>query len=884
MEYTHGVPRAAARTIITAGLLIAAVSASLAHQGRPLGQSGPGPERSGWPPAQTLVRYPAEIELPQDLLTQEGLRRSHPGVGEFLKRHPAWSATVDPYSGSIERAFGDGVPLEPGEAGEAEAARGFLRHHGALLAGGLDLSESSLVFNEDLSRPLAGAGTRIAHFDLRRDDIPVLGAGVTLGIRDGMVFYISTSSLRPVATSPVAKLTSGQAVERLEAHLERAGADPGPLSLQKEAQLAFYPTLEQHGVSRMMRYRLIWILNVKPEAAPFYLSHIAYVDAHDGDVLALFPEALNIGACVSDPGQTKGTVIGGIRPNRADDAEVLRQLPFAQVQVGNVKLSCDVNGHYPYVGGPASSQINGQFFRSHCDTCQTPAQPSAPADETGRIDFGVGGVSEMPVSGNGRSTAADRTAYYHLNQTRRLLGKWNNAFFDEIDTYVNILDFCNAFSSGYLLGFFTGDPACHNTGEIRNVVEHELGHTWDRFDGTGITSGSTSEWKGDVLALLSGGDSCVGESFFLTGGPTSACSGVRDIDEKAPGRTDHPLTPAVCPTCATLTRTVNGCGGGTHCQGEIIGQASWHLLNNLLTGTDYITGASLGAGNGALPVEQARWILERLLIGGGPPMVTFNPLAAGVSVYDALMLIDDEDGNLANGTPHAAYINAAFSHHELQEAPLIADAAACAPLSDPIVSAVVDRDAATGLPAVRLTWTPVGGATNFDVLRNERAGDAFFPIAQNVAAGPILDTGVQVGVTYRYLVAAVRKTGCAEVSPGANVATVAVVPPELRVFGHVFSEAPVGADGDGRIEPGERARVQVTLRETGGGSPATGVSALVTSDSPASPMTLGGPVGFGTVPSGGTAPGASAYEVFVGPSEPCGASIPLALSATGNEG
>ena len=109
-------------------------------------------------------------------------------------------------------------------------------------------------------------------------------------------------------------------------------------------------------------------------------------------------------------------------------------------------------------------------------------------------------------------------------------------------------------------------------------------------------------------------------------------------------------------------------------------------------------------------------------------MQVFNPASAGVSVYDAVMLMDDDDANLANGTPHAAYINSAFSHHGLAETPLVADSADCPALSDPIVSAAIDRDPSTGQPQVRIGWTPVGGATNFDVYRNTRAGDAFLPL------------------------------------------------------------------------------------------------------------------------------------------------------------
>ncbi len=847
----------------------------------------------GWPPDPALVRYPDEILLSEDPAVQETLRRTHAGVRDFLQKQPSWKATVDPFTQGVDRAFGDGLAMsaaDPTTAGKPDAyerpGREFVQRFRGLFNASLDLSPSSLVFNEKSSVQLPDPSARVVQFDLFKDGLAVLGAGLTMAMRDERIFFVSTSALGPVAVSSSPRLDADGALDAVKAYLQSGGALVSSLSLQREPSLAFFPRVEPAGATSVLRHHLIWILQVKPDDAPFYEGYIAYVDASDGEVLALFPEAQNAGSCSADPQQAHGTVQGGVRPNRADDVEVVLNFPFARVNVGGTLVSTDLNGRYPYPGGPASSGLQGEFFRAHCDNCVAPVgQPSASAGETGLISFGIGGASGgSPVAGNGTSTPADRSTFYHLNQTRMLLQKWDNAFFDEIDPFVNILDTCNAFSAGYMLGFFPSGAGCRNSGEIRDVVQHELGHTWDRLDGNGITDSPTSEWKGDVMALTMGGDSCVGESFFLSGGPTTSCSGVRDIDEKAAGRTDHPLTPAVCPTCATLTRTVNGCFGEVHCVGEIPGQASWHLLRNLLAGADDITGAALPAGNPALSAEQARWVLERLLIAGGPPMQTFNPNATGTSIYDVIMLADDDDGNLANGTPHAAYVNAAFSHHQIAENPLVGDSADCAALSDPIVSAIVDRDAATGLPSVRITWTPVGGATTFDVYRNTRAGDAFLQIARDVSAGPVVDAGVQSGVTYRYFVAAVRKTGCAAISPGANVTAVAVAPAELRVFSKVVTEVPGGSDGDGRIEPGERVSVQIMLQETGGAASATGVTASLTSGSIFSPITAAGPVSFGTVPAGGTTAGSAAFEVFVGPSEACGGRVHLIVSATGNEG
>ena len=885
-------------------LVVLAATATLVSPLEPL-PAGP----AGWPPDPSLLRYPEGIRVPQDPIRQQAWVHGHAGLREFLRLRPGWRATLDPSAGGLDRAVGDGIEIDlPDDGSDAleAGARAFLARHRGLLAAGIpveagrDAAGMELMFDQEASRPLAVPGARLVRMSLQKDGLPVLGAGISLGMRDGRVVLISTVALHPAAGSSNPRVTAEEALEAVAAYL--APSDPDRLALRsaQEPALAFYPRLETRGASDALAHHLVWILRVNPEAEHPLLAHIAYVDARDARVLALFPEAQSVGTCEADPAEARAAVSGGVRPNGALDAEVIVNFPFVRVNVDGIPVTADLNGRYPYTGGTVSCALQGEAFEMHCAQCAQPSQPLspdpiAPPVESGDISFGTGGGSGPPtVIGNGTSTPADRSAYFHLNQTRWLLDKWDNANFEQLEGYVNLttpqLMACNAFSASYMVGFLPQAGNCRNAGEIRDVVAHELGHTWDRFDGNdiaaGLGAGSASEWKGDMMALFTGGDACVGESFRISGGPSTACNGVRDIDEKAAGRTDHVLTPAVCPTCATLKRTSHDCpiGNAPHCYGQIPGQAAWHLLKNLSTGTDYITGAALPAGNPGFSAEQARWLLERLIIAGGAPGQTWDPTEAGVSIYDTMILVDDNDANLANGTPHAAYINAALAHHEIAEAPAVPDAANCSPLLDPAVSATLEADAATGLPSVRLEWTPAGGATNFDVYRNTRAGDAFLPIAQDVAAGPVIDRGVRVGTTYRYLVAAVRKSGCAAMSPGANVVAVAVTPASLRIASRLLTEVPGASDGDGRIEPGERISVQVTLAESGAAAAATAVTAVVTSASDLSPVTSAGPVSFGTVPAGGSSAGAAPFEVFVGPSEPCGGRVHLVLSASGNEG
>ncbi len=871
----HGAPRPLTKLLLAA-LLAAGVGVTV-----PLARGA----SAGWPPDSSLVRYPEAIRLPMSPAGQQALRAGQAGTRDFLRGHPQWRATVDPFAGGIDRAFGDGLPLSPDPSASPEVtARRFLSSHAALWNAGVGGPSARLVYDEAGSGPLGETGARVVHFGLEKDGLTVLGAGLSLGVRDDRVSLITTSALAPVTTSSHPKLSPEEALAQVSLY---AGVTSGDvLSTRREPSLAFYPRLESHGAASVLKHHLVWVLEAKPEEAPFYEWYIAWVDAVDGEVLAFFPEASSAGTCMADPESATSTVSGGVRPDRATDAETIVNFPFARVTVDGVLRSAGLNGRFPYTSGSVSSILTGDYFRVHCDNCTQPVQPAASGDESGDVSFGTGGASSpTPVFGNGTSTPADRAAYYHLNNARLLLDKWDNAFFDDIEAFVNIQDYCNAFSSSYMLGFFISGAGCRNSGEIRDVVQHELGHTWDRFDGNGITNGGMSEWKGDTVALLFGGDSCVAESFHvITGGPTTTCSGVRDLDEKAAGRTDHPLTTSICPTCATLTRTSNNCGTGVHCLGEIAGQATWHLLQDLLTGQEYISGAALAGSNPALPPEEARWLMERLFISGGPPMQTWDPTAAGVSAYDAITLVDDDDGNLANGTPHAAYINEAFAHHGIDETPQVPDSANCAPLSDPVVTTSLDSDPVTGLPRVVIDWTPVGGATDFDVLRNTAAGEAFLPLAQDVASGPVYDVGVRPGSTYRYFVAAVRKSGCAAISEGANVVSVTVDQPTLRVGSRTITEVPGESDGDGLIEPGERVAVDLTLAEIGGTAPATGVTASVIGTDPASPVTNPGPVDFGTIPAGGTAPGMTTFEVFVGPDEPCGGRVHIQVNASGAEG
>src|SRR5206468_6248757 len=90
--------------------------------------------------------------------------------------------------------------------------------------------------------------------------------------------------------------------------------------------------------------------------------------------------------------------------------------------------------------------------------------------------------------------------------------------------------------------------------------------------------------------------------------------------------------------------------------------------------------------------------------------------------FTKMRSIDDDDGNLSNGTPHAAAIFAAFNRHKIA-CGAAGDASnqntsACPGLPAPTLSATA------GSNSVTLSWTTVPGAASYNVLRNDAGCDA----------------------------------------------------------------------------------------------------------------------------------------------------------------
>jgi len=221
---------------------------------------------------------------------------------------------------------------------------------------------------------------------------------------------------------------------------------------------------------------------------------------------------------------------------------------------------------------------------------------------------------------------AQLTTYAHLlavkNYVRTIAPDldWLNG---SILATVNIDDECNAMSDGDSVYFLRGGDFCENTGRMSDVIYHEFGHSVHNqsiVPGVGAFEGALSEGISDYLAATMVDDSGMGRGFFYTE------EALRELDPDG------------------FEWTYPEDNGEIHDAGRIIGGTLWDLRNVLM--------AKYGPEEGKRRTDVIWYEGTRRAID--------MP-----SMYGAALLANDDDGNLANGTPDACEINQVFGAHGL---------------------------------------------------------------------------------------------------------------------------------------------------------------------------------------------------------------------------
>lgn len=299
--------------------------------------------------------------------------------------------------------------------------------------------------------------------------------------------------------------------------------------------------------------------------------------------------------------------------------------PNMRIQIGATNFYTDENGNLDYTFPPgipvtvnATAYLEGQYSRVYIgETGNT--VPSFPVSI-------VPGSSEITVPA-GAASITQFSAFYHVTQQHNFMKSWIPAMtimdFPMV-TRVDITDgSCNAFYDGSV-NFYAQGGGCYASALFNDIIFHEYGHGINYyfydFKGGDFNNGSLGEGYADVWGLGHTEYPILAKGFNMG----NVNSSIRRYD----------INPKVYPQDLT---------GQVHDNGEIIAGAWWDL--GVQIGVQEMFNIFINSHDG-VPMRP-----------DGQEGTLYSDI-----LFEAL-IADDDNGNIADGTPNSIAIIDNFALH-----------------------------------------------------------------------------------------------------------------------------------------------------------------------------------------------------------------------------
>jgi uncharacterized protein (TIGR03382 family) len=543
----------------------------------------------------------------------------HPAWAEFLAHERGiWRSIWDADTGVPLRIYGSGIAA-PGavkSAAHAERyARLYLQRHLALLAPGASADDFAQVSNR------VDRGVRTVAFAQYHRGVPVLGGQVSFVFKQNRLVVIGSEALphidvhaAPRDAAPRAAVSDGEAERGALEWIRRDfGDDARVLAIEEPVVVPIVRAASA------------------PDAGDASISYTTAL------VVVVETEARR-GRWQVFVHATTGQPVARRQMLRFATAQVLYNTPqrwpggprldypalHSSITVNGGSQITGTEGHITWAGTDAASvttTVTGPFVQI--------INAAGDLASASRTAFD-GDALTWPDTGS-EFTDAQITAFIHANIAKEYARSLDPdlAWLETpMQTTVNIDEVCNAYSDGDTINFFRQGSiqgfTCGNTAQLPDVVYHEFGHSLhgqSYIPGMGAFEYAFSEGLSDYYAATLTDDPAMGRGFLLTDDP------LRHIDP--PGRE------------ATWPDDVHQ---DPHVTGLIFAGAMWDLRKELIA----VMGKQAGVAHA-----------DRLLYAA------VQRAADIPSTYPAILAEDDDDGNLANGTPNQCLIDRAFSSHGL---------------------------------------------------------------------------------------------------------------------------------------------------------------------------------------------------------------------------
>lgn len=517
----------------------------------------------------------------------------------------SWQSAWDHSTQTPLRLWGSGLPA-PGAMASPAAAEAFARQvlekHLALLAPGAAASDFRLVSND------YDGDIRTLGFVQTFQGMDVIGGQVSFRFKNDRLAVIASEAL-PNIQADVPDRRSRAATSRMRQQVASELTGLGlPASAQVAAVAGGEPVLLPIiGDSSILGYRVVVPHQIEGGDAGRW---IAYADARTGETVGLVSQSFYASGKLTYR-------VNKRHPSSPDRIDV--PASRMNVVVGGVAVTTGDDGSITWAGNGAQSLVPS------VSGSRVVAVNKTGALATANLNIAADGTTVWESAS--ATDDAQLNVVTHVNEAKAYVRRFAPSLAEldmPITVNVNIDQECNASFDGTSLNFFKASTRCENTGRIADVVYHEFGHAmhfYSIIEGAGRMEGAFSEGLSDFLSAIITEDPGMGRGFFFNNDP------LRNLDPA----NKEPRWPEDV--------------GEIHKTGIIYGAAMWDLRKALI--------ANLGRA-AAVPLTDRLYYASVRRASDIP------------STLIEILLADDTDGDLANGTPNECAILDAFGKHGLR--------------------------------------------------------------------------------------------------------------------------------------------------------------------------------------------------------------------------
>jgi hypothetical protein len=596
---------------------------------------------------------------------------------DFVARHGGrWFERRGGPTGDFRRIWGEGTPVAPAAMADGlaalAAAEAFWLENEDLLPAGVRAADLEPAVNS-LFR-----GVRHVTHVQTVDGVPVLGTANFLALLAGRVLLIGVRSFPVIGVEVVPRVEADAARKAALAYVASRGV---PGAVAGTPGLALMPLTGDDS----LELRLVWTVEV---TAPGAFRFTAYVDARGGGQVALRDERL--------------FVTGELRARHHDrhPGNDVIDSPLADlyIQTSSGEGSTDHLGQFTADGIATDvlAMLSGKYVNVTnvhgsnlvLDLVGLGAEPylwDLEGDEEGFAQI-HGYHFVQAVRDHAHAIAPDLAWTMGVQQVNV-----NHTYIESPDQPTA----CNAWFDGTSLNtLMAGDLgygySCNNTAMIGDILYHEYGHA---FHYQSVLLGSltfdeaVSEGFADTTSVMLTMDPIIAPYFTTSG------YAIRDLEPDKAWPQDAAEDP--------------------HATGLIVGGALWDLRKA------YQDEFGFDAGN---------QVLDDLF---AQVMRTTTDVP---SLYEATLLADDDNGNLADGTPNFCMIYESYAPHGLTEGGLgriVIDHEQLAEIAQPTqpvkiaADVFVAEEECNTLGEVRVVYSLDGGGSWDSLAMSSGGGDAY---------------------------------------------------------------------------------------------------------------------------------------------------------------